>query len=161
MRRTKQLLSQRASARKEEIFNAVCEDAAEDLDADLVSIWTFDSDLSQIECQSRFDAIDNSYSKGLLLKRSEYPNYFRAIVEDNLVNAPNARIQNATKEFTDSYFIPNGIRSLLDFILHKDFTPIGIICCENRRSIRHWSAEDENYLRTIATLTSFLFEPTL
>lgn len=157
MPRTKELVSKRPTTSAEDIFKAVCQDAAEAVDADRTSVWTFDRTLSQIECHSCFDALDGSFSKGTILTREDYPSYFRAIVEDNIVNAPHARTQTATREFTDTYFVPNGIQSLLDFIIHKGIEPIGVICCENRRDIRHWSRNDEDFLRAIAALTSFLF----
>ncbi|MDQ8196506.1 GAF domain-containing protein [Pelagicoccus enzymogenes] len=157
MLRTKGLIAQRASADRYDIFKAVCQDSAEGVDADRTSVWTFDSELSQIECQCCYDALDKSFTKGFVLKREDFPVYFKAIVEDNIVNAPHARTQQATREFTEPYFIPHGIHSLLDFIIQKDLVPIGIICCENRRGIRQWDKANEDYLRTIATLTSFLF----
>lgn len=158
MLRTKKLVSKRATASKDEIFQAACQDTAEAVDADRTSVWTFDKELTQIECQCCFDSLDDSFSSGAILKRSDFPTYFQTIVEDNIVNAPNARSQIATMEFTVPYFIPNGIHSLLDFILQKDSAPIGVICCENRRGIRHWNKADEDYLRAIATLTAFLFQ---
>ncbi len=157
MLRTKELVAKRATTTKEAIFRAVCEDTAEAIDADRTSVWTFDRALSQIECQCCYDSLDNSFTSGAILKREDFPAYFRAIVEDNIVNAPHARTQIATREFTEPYFIPNGIYSLLDFILQKDLVPIGVICCENRRGIRQWDKANEDYLRAIATLTSFLF----
>lgn len=157
MQRTKSLVAKRATASKEEIFKAVCEDCSEGLDADRTSVWTFDKELNQIQCQCLYDAIENVFTKGTVLKREDFPAYFKAIVEDNIVNAPLARTQQATREFTEPYFIPNGIHSLIDFIIQKDLVPIGVICCENRRGIRQWNKSNEDYLRTIATLTSFLF----
>ncbi|MDQ8180486.1 GAF domain-containing protein [Pelagicoccus sp. SDUM812005] len=157
MQRTKSLVAKRATTSKDEIFQAVCEDCAEGVDADRTSVWTFDRDLTQIECQCCYDALEKTFTKGAVLKRDDFPTYFKAIVEDNIVNAPHARTQQATREFTEPYFVPNGIHSLLDFILQKDLVPIGIICCENRRGIRDWDKSNEEYLRTIATLTSFLF----
>ncbi|MBK1880136.1 GAF domain-containing protein [Pelagicoccus mobilis] len=161
MLKTKQLLADRTKATKEEIFKSVCIDAAEQLDADLTSVWTFNEKKTQIECQLRYDALDETYTSGLVLKKEDYPRYFKAIVEENIVNAPMARTQIATKEFTESYFEPNGIHSLLDFILHDDHVPVGVLCCENRRGVRQWSREDEDFLRSLATLTSFLFFPNL
>jgi GAF domain-containing protein len=139
----------------DDILHAVCEDASEHLDADLVSIWRFGEDQQSIHCLCAFDATAKAYSEGQILQRADCPTYFAAIVEETLVCAPNVYTHPLTLELTESYFEPNGILSLLDFIVHHDFVPVGIICCENRRKRRSWSEEDRRYLLTLATLASF------
>jgi len=160
MNRTREILSKKRStpATKEEVFKSVCMDVSENLDADLTSIWFFDKDQTQIECQCCFDAITKEFTKGGALKNADYPTYFNSIVEFNFISAPEALTNSATKELAESYFKPKGIVSLIDFILHRNFNPIGVICCENRSSIRNWSESDKDYLRSISALVSFQFQ---
>jgi GAF domain-containing protein len=159
MNRSRTLLNSPQPVTTQEFFRALCRDVSENLDADKTSVWTFDRDLSQIECQCNFDALSGDFTTGLILKRADYPIYFQKIVDDTFVLAPHAQTQAVTREFVDSYFKPQGIVSLLDFILHDEIRPFGVICCENRRAIRNWSADDQKYLRSLATMTSFLFLP--
>jgi GAF domain-containing protein len=159
MDRTRALLHSGSLPAPEAVFQAICLDTSQHLDADKTGVWTFDRDLTQIECRCGYDALSETFSSGQILKRSEFPLYFQRIVEDSYVCAPQAHLQVATREFVEPYFKPAGIVSLLDYILHDNARPYGVICCENRRGIRNWSEADQAYLRSIAVLTSFLFIP--
>jgi GAF domain-containing protein len=79
------------------------------------------------------------------------------VFEETFISAPDAHTHPATKGLSEVYFKPNGIQSLLDFIRHKDFKPVGVICCENRSARRDWSEENKNTLRSIAALVSHRF----
>ncbi|MCH6255450.1 hypothetical protein MLD52_02740 [Puniceicoccaceae bacterium K14] len=160
MKRTKELLKKldKEDFNTDELHSAICLDISDNLGADLVSLWSFDSELSQIECLFCLDTTSNESSSAQVLKRNDFPTYFSYIVEDNVVCAPNARTHFATKELTEKYFKPNGIVSLLDFILQKDFKPSGIICCEARKSEIDWTVAHRTYLRSIASLISFRFD---
>ncbi|AOS45811.1 hypothetical protein Verru16b_02900 [Lacunisphaera limnophila] len=159
MERTRALLAKVRQVSTQDYFQALCLDTSGDLDVDQTSVWTFDANLQKVECQCGYDALTEKFSRHQVLRQQDCPRYFRAIVEENYVCAPDVADHLATREFLESYFKPNGIVSLLDFIMHEDAVPFGIICCENRRGIRQWSDADRNYLRSIATLTSFLFLP--
>ncbi|MFT5049146.1 MAG: GAF domain-containing protein [Chlamydiales bacterium] len=125
------------------------------LDADLVSIWKFKDDPDRIECLLALDALTNTVSDGQSLLESDFPVYFKSIVEETTVCAPVATEHPMTRELAEPYFEPNGILSLLDFIVHHDFKPAGIICCESRSKRRDWSQADRDYLLRLATIASF------
>jgi GAF domain-containing protein len=159
MSRTRALLAKRPNVKNEEFFQALCLDTSGDLDVDQTSVWTFAPDLSRIDCHCCYDALAETFSSGQSLRQQDCPRYFREVVEESFVCADNVAEHLATREFLDTYFKPNGIVSLLDFVLHHDRDPFGIICCENRREPRTWQESDRAYLRSLATLTSFLFLP--
>lgn len=156
MKRTRKVLSlkQSVSTARATIFNAVCLDLAEDLKADLVSIWFFDEAHTAIHCQLAYDAIANTSESGQVIYRKDCPHYFQTIVEDSCIVAFDAQNQNTTRELAKIYLIPNGVLSTLDFILHKGRIPIGLISCECREIPRDWSEADKNKLRAIAELVS-------
>ena len=97
----------------------------------------------------------SDFWSGVSLHKSDFPAYFESIVENEIINASDARNHSATRCFNEAYFEPNNIYSLLDFILHKDFKPVGIICCERTGSRVEWSNQDVDQLRQIATFISF------
>lgn len=161
MQRTKDLLStqlKREDVDKDDLHQAICLDASDALIADLVSVWIFDDELTQIDCLCCYDALAETFTSGQTLKRCDFPTYFSHIIEQNIICAPDARNYIATKELTEQYFTPMGVLSLLDFILHDNYRPIGVICCENRTQQRYWTEENRNYLRSIASLASFRFK---
>ncbi len=145
------------SASAYSVFKAACQDVSAKTGSNRVSIWNMDEKESFIKCACYFNADDETYTNGQILYAIDHPNYFKTIVEDNVIIAPDASAHPATAELTDPYFRENDIYSLLDFILHKDFRPIGVICCENAGTRREWTNDDVNYLRTVSTLISFYF----
>lgn len=125
--------------------------------ADRVSLWTFEDNYSKIVQSVSYDRINNKYGGKDELKREDFGSYFDAIISNEVIKANDAREHPQTACFKELYFKPNNIYSLLDFILHHDFNPIGVICCESVGSIYEWGEDDVNALRRIANASSLYF----
>ena len=125
--------------------------------ADRVSLWCFDEEFESIHALVCYDVINNSFSSDQVLKKSDFGDYFTGILNNDVINAPNARSHELTQCFTESYFKPLNIHSLLDYILNKDFNPHGVICCESVGRVSQWSAEDEETLKRVARVSSMYF----
>ena len=137
----------------------ICQKTVEAIShANRVSLWRFDQAVSQIECLMCFSVKDKSYSSGMILSKQDFPDYFDAILNQQVLVASDARNHPATKCFNDAYFEPNDIYSLFDYILLKDFVPNGVICCESVGKQVTWLESDVNLLRRIANMTSMFFE---
>lgn len=159
MKRTAKIISENAESIKLTplVMESICEDAIEALGVDMASIWFFDSKIERIKCQHVIDSLgQNSDAKGVVLEKSAYPDYFRAICEGSFVDAPDVRAHSGTKQLTEDYFDKFGITSLLDFIFRAKGAPVGVICCESR-TLKSWTPEDINYLRGLAVLSAFHF----
>lgn len=144
---------------REEALKQICIHAQTAIpSANLVSLWRFNEDESAIISIINYDSESESFTSGLELTRSDFPVYFQNIIENDLIIASDARKHSATKGFTTPYFEPNNIFSLLDFILHNDFHPRGVICFESKGKQVEWTAEDVENIRIIATMISFCFE---
>lgn len=159
MRRTREILKPTTidTLHDQDVFEAVCLDVAENVKSDLVSVWFCSFEGTGILCKCRYDAITGIFSEGQRVMKEDCPQYFATMIEYNYICAPDAHKHPATRELAKIYLEPNGVRSIMDFILHEDYKPIGVICCENRSSIRHWSEEEMSYLRSIAMLVSSRF----
>lgn len=140
-----------------QIFQAVCRDVAEKTEANRVSIWHLEKDHSCIRCACFYEADGEVFSDGQVLYADDHPTYFKSILTEKFIVAPDARDHLATAELTDEYFRPHDIYSLLDFVIHEDFKPSGVICCENSGERREWRDDDVSYLRQISTIISFHF----
>lgn len=125
--------------------------------ANRVSLWVFSPDFESIETLICYDTSSRSYSSGQKLSKSDFEDYFSAILQNEIINAPDARTHDTTKCFKDVYFEPLNIYSLLDFILHRDFSPHGIICCESVNKVTIWSDKDIDTLKRIARASSMHF----
>lgn len=122
--------------------------------ADRVSLWAFSNDFEKIKSLICYDASSGEIASGMTLSKSDFNDYFKAIMEQEIINAPEARTHDLTKYFNEIYFVPLNIQSLLDFVLHQNFTPSGIICCESVGKVTHWTDENIESLRRIARSSS-------
>ncbi|MGJ8639645.1 MAG: GAF domain-containing protein [Opitutaceae bacterium] len=150
-------IQQVESFRSDYILRLVCTDLAKSIQADLVSIWYFNKAQTEIRCQIYYDSHLQSFKRGQILYRKDFPHYFQAIIEETCIAAVDAQRQMATRELSEAYLIPNGIQSILDFILHQDSVPVGVICCECRDTRRDWTDTEKGKLRVIAELLSHRF----
>lgn len=147
------------SLSREETLKKVCQSVHQQIPhANLISLWRFNSDRSSIISLVNYDATSDTFSSNVELKKSDFPSYFQEIVENELIVASEARRHPATRCFKGTYFEPNDIHSLLDFILHKDYSPVGVICCESKGKQANWTQEDIENIRMIAVMISFFFE---
>jgi len=125
--------------------------------ADRVSLWRFEKSFESIKSLICYDSANRNFTSEQILKKSDFNDYFSGILKNEIINAPQARSHELTKCFNESYFIPLEIHSLLDFILHQDFNPHGIICCESVGKVTQWSDDNVETLRRIARASSMYF----
>ena len=126
--------------------------------ADRVSLWSFAPGFDSIESLICYDSTTGSYTSGSKLNKSDFNQYFEAILNQEVINAPQARSHEVTKCFNEAYFEPFKIYSLLDFILHQEFNPQGVICCESVGQETQWSDANIESLRRIARVSSLYFK---
>ena len=155
MELTKMAINSNEGANTANVYEAMCLDAAKNVEANFVSIWRFDEGLTKIVCLFAIDINTGETSHGQELMRTDFPKYFDCILEETTICAPDACAHHQTAELAEAYFQPNGIISLLDYIVHKNFKPAGIICCESKNTRRDWSVTDISYLRDLAVFASF------
>ena len=125
-------------------------------EAHRVSLWSFNTGYDSIYCHLMID--ENAViSKGMQLFKNDHQAYFDAILKHEAVVASQARAHEATQSFNHSYFQVNQIYSLLDYIIHYDFEPVGVICCEAVGEPINWSTEQICLLKRIANISSMFF----
>lgn len=143
----------------DEKLKVLCKDVLDSISrANRVSFWSFTKDFDAITCLMGYDNVNSEFSSGTVLKQPDFPEYFNAIIKNQIVSAPDARNHPDTRCFNRLYFEPNNIYSLLDYILYDDFTPVGIICCESSANYAQWQADDRQALKRIAVLISTVFK---
>lgn len=126
--------------------------------ADRVSLWSFSDDFEKIESLICYDSSNGDITSGMSLNKSDFNDYFKGILEQEVINASEARTHDLTKHLNETYFDPLNIQSLLDFVLHQDFVPSGIICCESVGRVTHWTDENIKSLKRIASSSSMYFK---
>lgn len=121
--------------------------------ANRVSLWLFNKDYSALNCLACLDE-NNDVSNGTVLTAEDSPAYFNYILTNQVLDASDARNNEVTKPFSQSYFEPLNIYSLLDYIYILDSKPLGVICCESVGSKVTWSHVDKESLIKVADVTN-------
>lgn len=136
----------------EAAFKKVTEELAHILDVNRSSIWLFSSDEKNLVCKDLFEASLNKHSKGHILEKKQYPNYFKAITMDGCVYAHDAQNDLRTNEFKNDYLVPGGITSMLDTGIIVKGKLIGMVCAEHTGRQRYWTLDEIIFCNTIASL---------
>lgn len=133
------------------LFAQICESAVTKLGITRVSIWELTDEYIErkflFEQHARQDVAFRLYQR-------DYPMYFQAIRTHNLVSADYAETHPDTCEFAETYLRPLGIVSMLDATFSIEDRLAGLICCENQREVRQWTAEDRLFVQSLAGLVS-------
>jgi len=123
---------------------------AEAIEVERVSIWLLDEDSGTMGCEDLFRRTTQEHSKGAVLKAIDYPAYFKAMWSGRVVDAHDARRDPRTREFTENYLVPNDIVSMLDAAIRVSGKLIGVVCHEQVRDLRRWSAEEIAFAGEVA-----------
>ncbi len=135
-----------------DLYEALAKDVLAGLNVDLVTIWEFDEHHNTLECQYSIDRFKKLDLKGFVLRRKDCPIYFKAIIEGVSIRATDVYTDIKTKELIKAYFVPNGIHSLLDYIIYDRENPVGLICCESTTGPREWHDNDVDYVRILTVM---------
>ena len=125
---------------------------AETLNVERVSMWRIDEDRRAIRCACMFLRKANRFESGAVLPRETAPDYFDALERDRVIAAENVLTDPRTREFKESYLVPNGIGAMLDIPLRQDDTMTGVLCCEHIGSTREWMTDEQNFAHSSANL---------
>ena len=131
---------------------------AKTIGVDRVSVWLFSDDLSEMVCTECYDRSANSHMSSMRLKQSDYPRYFTALTENRILAADDARQDERTKEFTDTYLIPLNITSMLDIPIRRGGQMVGIVCHEHTGHKRSWDPLEQDFAASVADLISSALE---
>lgn len=126
--------------------------------ANRVSLWAFNSEKNEIKCLICYESSTGEFTSDAILSQDDFPDYFEQILKGQVLMASDARTHPATACFNETYFEPNEIYSLLDFVYQKDFQPTGVICCESAGKQVNWDEQDVKCLRRISNMTSLFFD---
>ncbi|MFV5684374.1 PAS domain S-box protein [Flavobacterium sp. GB2R13] len=130
----------------------ILEAAAKASKCNRVSYWKYTDDL--ISCENLYHLDANQFSIGNTLKREKFPIYFESIKNKKQICAPDVLNKMEISEFTESYFLKNNIKSLLDIPIFTNGELFGTISFETTGTIRNWDNEDINFARTISDIIS-------
>ncbi len=134
----------------------VTETVSAAMDVDRVSIWWLSDDNTAIIANDLYQSSEQKHTSGQKLLESDYPAYFAAIGENEVIAASDAISDPRTCEFADPYLRPQGISSMLDapVIVHGSLR--GVVCCEHVGERREWTLAEQTFVVSIASLVSMM-----
>ena len=129
---------------------------AQTLEVDRVSIWRYSAKGEGIVCQELFERTKRAHSNWKVLQATDYPAYFRALAEGEVIAAHDAYGDQRTIEFSETYLRPLGITSMLDAPIHVIGSVTGVICCEHVGPARQWTTDEQTFAIAVANVVSLL-----
>jgi two-component system cell cycle sensor histidine kinase/response regulator CckA len=138
-----------------EVFQRICEIAADTLEVERVSIWLMSEDRQQLRCVNLFERSRREHSAGPCLPTAEFPIYLSAIRERRVLPCEHVQTDPRAIELRDIYLVPLGITSMLGAPIHWGEEVIGVVCHEHVGPPREWSTEDRDFAMSVADAAGF------
>jgi two-component system, cell cycle sensor histidine kinase and response regulator CckA len=139
----------------EELFELTAV-AARGMEVARVGVWRLAEDGSGIHATCLFDTATGTHESGAYLPETAAPSYFRALQENRILTAPDARSDPRTREFREAYLEPLGIMSMLDAPIFFGGRLVGVVCFESVGEAREWSADEQLFALAVANLAALL-----
>ena len=95
-----------------------------------MSVWLFNPEKDAMVSMGEYDLRTRKFSKDNTLYKKNFPTYFKAISENEIILVENILTNDFTKELNNEYSVPNDIISLMDIPLRLAGEPIGVMCFE-------------------------------
>ena len=128
------------------------------LQVERTSVWFFDEKTGILSCADLFERTAAQHSEGWTLREADYPHYFAALRNQEVIAAYDAAIDPRTRDFAGDYLPQFGIRAMLDAPIWLNGRLAGVLCHEHVGSSRQWSLEEEGFAASIASLVSLALE---
>lgn len=142
----------------QEALNIIAKVASETMQVSRVNIWQFDENYTQIACLAHYDLEQKENIIGMVIKAIDYPIYFQHLSQAELTTAVDARNDEFTKEFKESYLEPADIYSILDIPIKIEGKMQGIICFEQTKEKKDWTINEKEFGLSIASIAALAIE---
>jgi signal transduction histidine kinase len=139
------------------VLQQILKTDAEELGVERVNCWVLESDRA-IRCVAGYVRGLDAFESGAVIEAVRCPGYFRALADNPVILADNARVDVRTREFTESYLVPLGITSMMDVPIWVRGRLWGVICHEHVGPPRRWSDVERDFAVTMGHLVSTAVE---
>ena len=135
-------------------FKLLTREMATTLQVERAGIWLFSDDKSELRCASLYHDPIQKHISGSTLQAVDFPRYIQAIKNESSVFTSDAQNDPRTSEFTDQFFVPLGITSLLDASIHVEGDFMGVVCFEHCGEKRDWHTDEESFASSVASIVA-------
>ncbi len=135
----------------------ITEVTARTLVVERVSVWLGSAEIGHIRCPDVFEKSTGSHSPGPVLEAALYPRYFEALHRDRIIDAVDVYADPRTREFSEDYFRPLGIGSLVDAAVRVSGSVVGLVSCEHVGKPRRWLPDEIRFVAEVADATAHAY----
>lgn len=136
------------------MFRLITETAAAALEVERVSIWHRRADGGVMHCLDLFERSPGRHTAGAELNVTDFPGYFTALLEGDVIAAHRAGDDPRTRELHRHYLQPFGISSILDATVRIAGDVYGVVCHEHIGPPRNWSSAAAGFAAGVANLVA-------
>lgn len=122
------------------------------------SIWEYQKNSGCISCRVIYFKGENSFGVENDLSEKDFPRYFQALRQENVIPASYANTHPDTAEFSEAYLQPRNIRSMLDtpFFLNGELA--GVLCLEQVGELKIWKADDIIFAQALSDVVTLAYQ---
>lgn len=129
---------------------------ARELDLERVNCWVLEE--NKIRCVAGYLRGEDRVESGSVIEAASCPSYFRALADDPVILADDARTDVRTREFRDGYLVPLGITSMMDVPIWVRGRLWGVVCHEHVGPARRWTDAERDFAISIGHIVSMAVE---
>jgi PAS domain S-box-containing protein len=132
--------------------------SAQTLNVERTCVLKFNSDKTELIAEKLYTQNNNNFESGFVISKKGNEPFFNALIQNKIVNAPDALTNIYTKGFAKEYLIRLNIKSKLSVPIQGVNETYGVLCFEHIDTARIWSYEEEEFATSIANLVSLMIE---
>jgi signal transduction histidine kinase len=123
---------------------------AETLEIERVNFWLLDDDPPAIRMEAGYIRSGGRQEPGVSLTAADYPRYFAALRQEEVIDAADARRDARTSEFADEYLPALGIGAMMDIPIWSKGRLAGVLCHEHVGPPRTWTKREQELALAMA-----------
>jgi len=139
-------------------LSRLAEVAADTFEIDRVSVWQFNEACDAVQCLDAFDRSTRTHQSGSTALIADYPNYFYAVVNRELVAIDDVERDPLASELLIPYFRKNGIVSVISTPVFVNGRVEGILVLCRCGIPQPWTEEVKAAAAALSSLASLVFE---
>jgi signal transduction histidine kinase len=131
---------------------------AESLGIERVNWWSLETTPRAIRCELSYQLSSSAYTGGDTLYERDYPRYFRALLEEQVIAAEDAPVDPRTAEFATTYLQRHRIGAMLDVPVWVGGRLAGVLCHEFVGSTHPWTPAEKELATSMGQLVATTLE---
>lgn len=121
-----------------------------------VSIWVYQK--KAIHLALMYSNETKKFYRDGSINEKDHPAYFKAVKDKRVVSMVDTSDCPVCESMYESYLKPNNIQSMMDAKFIYDGKFKGVICIEHQNEKREWSIEEQNFVASLADLTTVIWQ---